>query len=178
MSSLRVRCLDIFRSGIDRVGILTSSVLVLGYILRVIFGFWVYLRVGNLLLRSGGVQGFGWNSGGALRFSRSELCFLLQITICCIYIKIRLCQYHLFRDLWLHSGARCLSSGRVVDGQGDRLFEWSSSRRLEQHLWLNHHFIGYEYEVRVHQSPNFVYEYEVRVRQYLSTIKNSRKLLT
>ena len=60
--------MDIVRSGIDRVGILTSWVLVLGYILRVFFGFWVYHRVGNLLLRSGGVQGFGWNSGGYLRF--------------------------------------------------------------------------------------------------------------
>ena len=73
--------------------------------------------------------------------------------------------FGIFGDIWVRGvchrdeewwtfGAIDCSSGAAAGGRSS-ICGWS--------------IILYEYEVRVHQSPNFVHEYEVRVRQYLST---------
>ena len=62
----------IFRSGIDRVGMLTSWVFGLRIYSSGLLRVWVYHRVGNLLLRSGVVfKVSGWNSRRTLRFRGS-----------------------------------------------------------------------------------------------------------
>ena len=63
--------MDIVRSGIDRVGILTSWVLVFGYILRVFVGIWaiICLRIfyfGQVVFKVlGGIRVEFYASGGA-----------------------------------------------------------------------------------------------------------------
>ena len=79
----------------------------------------------------GGIRVDLYASGG----TSFACCYKLQ-NIRISKLKGRLSQYRLLRDLgYIHSGARCLSSGRVVDDQGDRLVEWSSSRLELQLGW-------------------------------------------
>ena len=71
-------------------------------ILRVFFG--QILRVGYFLLRSGGVQDFRVEFGWSSIYASGGASFA-----CCH--KGRQSQYRLLRDLCLHSGGKCLSSG-------------------------------------------------------------------